>query len=111
MTPLQLLGSEVQRPYIPRLSDLGTSASEGSGSLANPVLQNEFATLSWLAHSARVPAPRVRNRREVEVLWRRSHTQDLQSYAGQWVVLEKQSLVAAAPSLRDAVQQARARGV
>jgi len=111
MAPLQLLGRETQRPYVPRSSGLNTSPLQGSGSLANPLLQNQYAATTWLKPRERIAAPRVRSRREVEVQWRRTHADALRPYAGQWVVLEKDRIVAAGPSLRDAITQARASGL
>lgn len=111
MTPLQLLGSEVQRPHFPAPAAATGSALQGGGSLANWTLQNQYLAAAWLTRLRRVSAPRVRRRREVEIQWRRNHAYELRGYAGQWVVLEKQEVVAASASLREAVKQARASGV
>lgn len=57
----------------------------------------------------RLPAPRSRDR---ELAWRRDHQKELQSrFAGQWVVLEGEDVVASSPDAARAVEEARAKGV
>lgn len=48
-------------------------------------------------------------RRELE--WRRSHRDLLQTYAGQWVVLEGEEIVAHGNSMAQIVEEARAQGI
>lgn len=50
--------------------------------------------------------------RERELAWRRSHQDELQSrFAGQWVVLEGEEVVAASEDAARAVETAREKGV
>jgi len=50
--------------------------------------------------------------RERELAWRRAHREELQErFAGQWVVLEGEKVVAASPNAAEAAEQARTQGV
>jgi hypothetical protein len=50
-------------------------------------------------------------RRDRELVWRRAHADVLQTYAGQWVVLEGEEIVAYGRSPAQLVEQARAQGI
>ena len=49
--------------------------------------------------------------REVELKWRASHQKVLKQYAGQWVVLEGERIVAAGFSLGEVVRKASKLGI
>ena len=49
--------------------------------------------------------------RSRELEWRRDHGEFLRSYAGQWVVLEDNAIVANGNDLVKAVAQAREKGI
>lgn len=58
------------------------------------------------------PAPSPSGpRRDRELAWRRSHPDALQAYAGEWVILEGEEIVAHGRSPAQLVGQARAQGI
>ena len=50
-------------------------------------------------------------RRQRELEWRRSHGEVLQAYAGQWVVLEGEEIVAHGNSITRLAEEARSQGI
>jgi lactam utilization protein B len=50
-------------------------------------------------------------RRARELAWRCAHEDELQAYAGQWVVLEGEQIVAHGENPAGAVEQARSQGI
>lgn len=46
-----------------------------------------------------------------ELEWRRTHQEELQAYAGQWVVLEGETIIAHGEDLGKVVADARTKGV
>ncbi len=50
-------------------------------------------------------------RRHRELEWRRSHRDLLQTYAGQWVVLEGEEIVAHGDNMVQPVERARSQGI
>ncbi len=57
------------------------------------------------------PPSRAALRRERELAWRASHQGELRRYAGQWVVLEGEEIIAHGPDPAQSVFEARARGI
>lgn len=55
--------------------------------------------------------PRRARHRQVEQEWRRSHAEILRGYAGQWVVLEEQEIIAHGEDPESLVELARDQGV
>ena len=64
-----------------------------------------------LAGAAAPPPSLSGPRRDRELAWRRSHTEELQAYAGEWVILEGEEIVAHGQSPAQLVEQARAQGI
>ncbi len=85
------------------LQRLGVVAARGQPTHVEHVVPELFRT--------RVKLEGVASRRRVELQWRQANRNLLRSYAGQWVVLEGQRIVAAGPSLAEAVKRARENGV
>lgn len=46
-----------------------------------------------------------------EIEWRRTHQEELQAYAGQWVVLEGETIIAYGEDPEKVVAEARTKGV
>ncbi len=55
--------------------------------------------------------PRPRGHRQREQAWRRTHGDVLRSYAGKWLVLEREEVIAHGDDPADLVRQARERGI
>jgi len=72
---------------------------------------SEFASpLLAISSLRRAPAVVVGYRsREIE--WRRTHADDLQAFANEWVALEGEQIVAHGPDPMEVVAEARARGI
>jgi len=56
-------------------------------------------------------APRRLRHREREQAWRQANGDVLRAYAGQWLVLEGEEIVASGADPAELVRQARARGI
>lgn len=108
MTQLQLLRPETQQPYPQQTVSVAPSGLQGGRGLANRNLQTQYSARGV---GYRRAARRIGSKRRVELEWRRSNRNALRVYVGQWVVLERDRIVASAPSLGEAVGQARAHGI
>jgi hypothetical protein len=69
--------------------------------------EQELATSTEHAEAPGLSPPR----RARELAWRRAHEDELQAYAGQWVVLEGEEIVAHGEDPASAAEQARSQGV
>ena len=56
-------------------------------------------------------SPRPLGHRQREQEWRRTHGDVLRGYAGEWLVLEGEEIIAHGDDPADLVKQARARGI
>lgn len=74
---------------------------EEAGLLSNEVVDIPLPSRPSFSAGHRVP----------ELEWHRAHQQELRQYAGQWVVLEGETLVAHGEDLRRVIVEARAKGV
>ena len=112
MTPVQQLGGQAAQGLCLVTSVPGiTRALSADGVLGNPMIQQRSVSFEPRPARPRNGPAGTRGRREVELQWRRAHPDALRPYAGLWVVLEKERIVAAGRSVHDVVTQARADGV
>lgn len=96
-----------------RAQTQGKTVSETAREILSRALLGQRAAAQD-EESRRVEAQRLPalNRREREHEWRRSNRELLQSrFAGKWIVLEGEEVVAHGTDARQAVEQARAKGV
>ncbi len=70
---------------------------------------NEETSVSVTERGAAPGLSGPRRHRELE--WRRSHRDQLRAYAGQWVVLEGEEIVAHGNTMARPVEQARSQGI
>ena len=66
-----------------------------------------FLSRSESEHPSRSQA----RRRERELRWLRTHREDLRKFAGQWIVIESEEIVARGPDAAEVVREARSKGV
>ena len=66
---------------------------------------------TWTASTTGTATMAVPNRRQTELQWRRTHRHVLLRYVGEWVVLEREQIIAHGRSFADAVREARTAGV
>lgn len=109
MGSLQLLGSDVQKPKF----ELPLSSTElfASRSLLGRSDRQTFGLIPFVPRTRQRWGRVTRGYRSTEVEWRRMHEDILRPYAGQWVVLEGNQIVAHSFEPTQAVNEARARGV
>jgi Family of unknown function (DUF5678) len=111
MSPPQLLGSERQQPEEILVNPFETPGSQG-GALANyfvqifgfPAEQTVAQTRQRMANSVRI-GDRAR-----DLDWRTRNAALLRPYAGQWIAIEGERIVASGADPSDVVKRARAAG-
>lgn len=108
MTQLQLLTPESQQPSLQRKLSGAPLGLQGGRGLANLGLQTQYSVRGV---SYGKVTRSTGSKRRIELEWRRNNTAALRPYVGQWVVLERDQIIASGASLGQAVSQARANGV
>lgn len=71
----------------------------------------ENAPVRGAALAADPPVPRTAELRTAELGWLEDHAEDVEQYAGEWIVIEGTEIVAVADSETEADRQAREKGV
>jgi hypothetical protein len=112
MAPLQLLGSENQRPRFFGPCVVEAIGIENGGWLANSAIQQlSKSPLDVWNPPTRRPVVVLQSRRSTEIGWRRAHPEELRRYFGEWVALEGRRIVAHGTSLAQVVREARIEGI
>jgi len=92
-------------PFGAPIAQPRTAETQPRASLATAIAPGQ------LLAAALPPRPSNSSLRVRELAWRQAHREDLRAYAGQWVVLEGEELVAHGPTPAGVVAQAKARGI
>jgi uncharacterized protein DUF5678 len=113
MTPVQLLGSENQKPQLSAALWPTEALPEGGGWLGNLAIQSTSGHLLYIASRPRrrTAFRPLQGHRSRELEWRRTHGEILQAYSGQWVVLEGDRVVAHGYDPVGLIAEARAQGI
>lgn len=90
-----------------RSIEISINADQSESATRNAAVEHEPATTTDRAGAPGLSPPR----RARELAWRRAHEDELQAYAGQWVVLEGEEIIAHGEDPVSVVERARSQGV
>lgn len=92
------------------ISSAGVTSGSVRGNL--PLEQGSLAGISSLSlGESALPRPFHSKRRQRELRWLQTHREELRKFAGQWIAIEGEEIVAHGPNAAEVAREARSRGV